>query len=659
MLGLSRMFGGIKPPDAKQASTLSQIRQAAIPPLLVLPVAQHLGQAASPCVRVGDRVLKGQIIARPASGLSVPLHASSSGRVQAIEPRLLPQALGEQGLSIVIATDGQDQAVEPQPLPDAFNQTPERLREAIQMAGIVGLGGAVFPTYFKLIAHQQPVATLILNGAECEPYISADDRLMRERAPQVWQGGILLAKALGAQQIWLAIEDNKPEALQALSQSLSELEIPAGLDLQLKPIPTRYPSGGAKQLIQILTGLQVPAGQRALDLGLQVQNVGTAYAVYRALIEGEPLISRITTLTGNNLTHQANLEVRLGTPVIELLHAQGLKRSGLPLIMGGPLMGFLLPSSQVPVVKATNCILAPAQHEWQPPGQERACIRCGDCQPACPVGLLPQQLYWYSKSENWEQSRQHHLPDCIECGACAYVCPSDIPLVQYFRFGKQQLQQQAQAQAQAQAAKARFDARNARLEQIKASRQARPALVAETSPGESGTATATDSQQLIAQALARAQAKKQAQRQAQMQETASPQPASAVDALTVGSLVTEPVSVTASVDAVPVDILQADSSAKQQLIAQALARAQAKKQAQMQEAAARPPALTETTPEALSQSSVPTDAVPVDILQADSSAKQQLIAQALARIQAKKQAQAQAQSNTSDRPGGSGVEHDA
>ena len=310
------------------------------------------------------------------------------------------------------------------------------------------------------------IETLIINAAECEPYITADDRLMQDCAAQVVEGIRILAHILQPREVLLGIEDNKPQAISMLRAVLADSH-----DISLRVIPTKYPSGGAKQLTQILTGKQVPHGGRSSDIGVLMQNVGTAYAVKRAVIDGEPITERVVTLTGEAVSRPGNVWARLGTPVRHLLNDAGFCPSADQMvIMGGPLMGFTLPWLDVPIVKISNCLLAPSASEMGEPQEEKGCIRCSACADACPADLLPQQLYWFSKGQQHDKATTHNIADCIECGACAWVCPSNIPLVQYFRQEKAEIYAISQEEKRAAEAKARFEARQARLEREKAAR---------------------------------------------------------------------------------------------------------------------------------------------------------------------------------------------
>ncbi|MCG4013520.1 electron transport complex subunit RsxC, partial [Escherichia coli] len=318
----------------------------------------------------------------------------------------------------------------------------------------------------KLQGGGDKIETLIINAAECEPYITADDRLMQDCAAQVVEGIRILAHILQPREILIGIEDNKPQAISMLRAVLADSH-----DISLRVIPTKYPSGGAKQLTYILTGKQVPHGGRSSDIGVLMQNVGTAYAVKRAVIDGEPITERVVTLTGEAIARPGNVWARLGTPVRHLLNDAGFCPSADQMvIMGGPLMGFTLPWLDVPVVKITNCLLAPSANELGEPQEEQSCIRCSACADACPADLLPQQLYWFSKGQQHDKATTHNIADCIECGACAWVCPSNIPLVQYFRQEKAEIAAIRQEEKRAAEAKARFEARQARLEREKTAR---------------------------------------------------------------------------------------------------------------------------------------------------------------------------------------------
>ena len=465
------LTGGVHPVENKHQSTGRPISPAPLPKKLILPLSQHAGAPADPIVNVGDKVLKGQMIAKATGFVSVPVHAPTSGTVTAIERHAIPHPSGMHDNCIVLETDGEERWCELQPIEDYRNHPPEKLVEHIRNSGISGMGGAGFPTAVKL-SPRSPVHTLILNGTECEPYITADDMLMRERAEKIIAGAEILVHLLGTERCLIGIEDNKPEAIKAMKKALADKA--NGKNMKVVVFPTRYPSGGEKQLIQILTGQEVPSGKLPADLGLVVQNIGTAAAVNDAVNHGRPLISRVTTLTGEALNAPRNLEVLLGTPARDLLEAAEVDQNKLStLVMGGPMMGFTLSDTTVPVIKTSNCLIAGSREEFSPAAPAQACIRCGMCAEACPSSLLPQQLYWHAKAENFDQLKHHNLFDCIECGACSYVCPSSIPLVQYYRASKSEIRQQEAKHAKAERSKERYENRQARLEQEQAEKEAK------------------------------------------------------------------------------------------------------------------------------------------------------------------------------------------
>ena len=430
-----------------------------LPKTFIIPLQQHLGPEGELCVNAGDRVLKGQPLT-VGRGRTVPVHAPTSGTVSTITPHITAHPSGLTELCVIIEADGEDRWCERDPVADYRQAPAAELVQRIHQAGIAGLGGAGFPTASKLQGGMSGVETLILNAAECEPYITADDRLMQEHADQIIEGTQILQHILQPKVTLIGIEDNKPEAIAALKQALRGQ---SGIGLRV--IPTKYPSGGAKQLTKILTGKEVPHGKHSSAIGVLMQNVGTAYAIKRAIVDGEPLIERVVTLTGEAIERPGNLWARIGTPVQHLLHFAGFRPQAQQMVvMGGPLMGFTLPALNVPIVKISNCILAPTVDEMTPQEPEQSCIRCGLCVDACPAGLLPQQLYWFSRGQEHDKARNHNLFDCIECGACAFVCPSNIPLVQYYRQEKAEIKAIDLEAARTAEAKARYEAKLARLE---------------------------------------------------------------------------------------------------------------------------------------------------------------------------------------------------
>ncbi|MFP7606679.1 electron transport complex subunit RsxC [Serratia quinivorans] len=460
--------GGIHPPEMKTQSSGVPLRTAPLPDKFIIPLQQHLGPEGELCVKVGDAVLKGQPLT-VGRGRTVPVHAPTSGTISAITPHITAHPSGLAELCVIIQPDGEDRWCERAPVADYRQLTASELIQRIHQAGIAGLGGAGFPTASKLQGGMNGVETLILNAAECEPYITADDRLMQEHADQVIEGSQILRHLLQPKVTLIGIEDNKPEAIAAL-----KLALRGQPGIALRVIPTKYPSGGAKQLTKILIGKEVPHGKHSSAIGVLMQNVGTAFAIKRAIVDGEPLIERVVTLTGDALSLPGNLWARIGTPVQHLLKFAGFQPQAQQMVvMGGPLMGFTLPALHVPIVKISNCILAPSVSEMAPQEQEQSCIRCGLCVDACPAGLLPQQLYWFSRGEEHEKARNHNLFDCIECGACAFVCPSNIPLVQYYRQEKAEIKAIDLEAARTAEAKARYEAKLARLEREKLAREER------------------------------------------------------------------------------------------------------------------------------------------------------------------------------------------
>ncbi|NOH85022.1 electron transport complex subunit RsxC [Vibrio sp. 03-59-1] len=461
--------GGVHPAENKKQSNQHAISNASTPSELVLPVKQHIGKAGDLIVSVGDRVLKGQALTKYTMSFMLPVHAPTSGTITAIEPRTTAHPSGLSELCIVIKPDNKEEWVERRTHPD-FSQLPsEQLIEIIRQAGVSGMGGAGFPTAKKIQSGLAKTNILIINAAECEPYITADDKLMQEHADELIQGIEIVEQILKPELTIIGIEDNKPEAVKAL-------EIAAiNKNIVIRVIPTKYPSGGEKQLIKILTNKEVPVGSIPADIGILVQNVGSLHAIKRAVVDGEPLIKRVITLTGKTFKQERNVWALIGTPVQDLLNEFGYSadKKFPRLIMGGPMMGFTLPHAIVPITKTTNCILAPTRKEIAPNRHEMACIRCSQCAEACPASLLPQQLQWHARAEEYDKCEELNLKDCIECGACAFVCPSEIPLVQYYRQAKSEIKTRKQEADSAERARIRFEEKNARLERDKAERENR------------------------------------------------------------------------------------------------------------------------------------------------------------------------------------------
>lgn len=501
--------GGVHPPENKHQSVGSPIADAGIPPELIIPLSQHIGAPAKPAVAVGDHVLKGQVIADAHGFVSVPKHAPTSGTVTAIEERVIAHPSGHSAPCIIISTDGKDEWCEHHPIPHYEELDKAELLERIRQAGVAGMGGAGFPSAVKLsVRADTPIETLIINGTECEPYITADDMLMRERADDIIDGARVLRHLIGPQETLIGVEDNKPEGIAAL-QAAAE-----GTGIEIVVFPTKYPSGGEKQLIENLTGKQVPSGGLPSAVGVVCQNLGSAVAIHDAIVHGRPLISRITTVTGDAVANPGNFEVLLGTTMRYLLDKAGYDASNNNrLIMGGPMMGFSVPNAEVPIVKTTNCLLAPTEPELPTPPPAQACIRCGMCAEACPVSLLPQQMYWFAQGKEFEKLEQHNLFDCIECGACSYACPSNIPLVQYYRASKAEILQLRKDHDKSEHSRQRFEARQERLAQEEADKEAKRAArkkAAEQRAQEKADA-GEEAEDPIQAAIERAKAKKAAQ----------------------------------------------------------------------------------------------------------------------------------------------------
>ncbi len=479
---LHKFHGGIHPPENKISADNIKIHKVCIethlPQRLHIPLTTPDGSALLSLVKAGDRVLKGQALTEDETGRFPPQHAPTSCEVISIEqiPDQHPSAIAEPML--VLKPDGKDewQPRRHSTLDDILTADKYDNIQKIFQAGIIGMGGAGFPTATKiksalsLPAHKK-LHTLLINGAECEPYISCDDGLMQNQPQAILHGALIIAKCLNVSKIQIVIEDNKPEAIKALRTARNQLDVA----IAIIEIPTRYPSGGEKQLIEIVSGRQVPVAQFPASIGFSVQNVATTVAVFEALVEDKPLISRLVTVTGEKVATPGNYCVPIGMPIEDLLVQAGVDFEQLhQIIMGGPMMGSNINDGRIPVSKTTNCLIVPSVSELPPPPPASPCIRCGLCTEACPASLLPQQLYWHSKSEQWEKAEALNLFDCIECGACSWVCPSHLPLVDYYRYAKDSLKAKKLQQQQTEQARIRHEKKLARLakqEQEKAARR--------------------------------------------------------------------------------------------------------------------------------------------------------------------------------------------
>ncbi len=524
---LFRFNGGVKPAYHKEASTGLPIALAPLPAQLVIPLHQSVGGIPHPLVAAGDKVLKGQRIGGADGNLSAAVHASTSGTVTAVEMRPMPHPSGLAGLCVVIEPDGADTWGEPEPF-DCRSATPGEVRDYLRDAGVVGLGGAVFPSHMKLNPGRAgKLDTLVINGAECEPFITCDDLLMRERPEPILKGAALMRGILDAGEVLIGIEDNKPEAVAAMQAAVARLGI---THMEVVAVPTRYPAGGAKQLIRVLTGIEVPHGKRSTDYGVQCFNTGTAYAIHDALALGRPMISRIVTVAGN-VGEARNYEVVFGTPMGDLLRLAKAGPDTDRIIMGGPMMGVAMPDDRVPVVKAANCVLAGSAALFPQPPPEMPCIRCGECAQVCPSDLQPFEMYWFSRARIFGKAQEYHLFDCIECGCCAYVCPSRIPLVDYYRYAKTEIWARERDKEAADTARERYEFRLLRDEREKQDKAARLAakaaatrekLAAEAAlPDNAGAAAEDPKKALIAAALERARQQKAAAAAAPAQEKQS------------------------------------------------------------------------------------------------------------------------------------------
>jgi electron transport complex protein RnfC len=451
---------GIHPADHKRPAADAATRQMPMPTRLYVSMTQHLGAPALPTVLVGQKVKKGEKLADPQGPVSAAIHAPTSGVIAAIGEISAPHPSGLPVLAVTLESDGQDAWADLETCDAPFDLEPDEISRRVAAAGVVGMGGATFPSALKLSSSRKArVKTLIMNGGECEPYLSCDDRLMRDEAEAIVDGIRLILHATGAQEALVGIEDNKPEALQAM-----RLAAAAHGEVRVCPVPARYPMGSEKQLILTLTGKEIPAGRLPGDVGVVVHNVGTARAVREAVRFGRPLLSRLVTINGACVNQPGNILAPVGALVEEVLaFAGGLNALPTRLIMGGPMMGMSLPHARVPVIKGTSGILALDAAQVADHARE-ACIRCASCVRACPMGLLPLEMACHIEASDFKGAVKAGLKDCIACGCCAYVCPAHIPLVQYFVHAKGAVAAEDRAKLRAEAAKKLARAKSDRLE---------------------------------------------------------------------------------------------------------------------------------------------------------------------------------------------------
>ncbi|WP_144207374.1 electron transport complex subunit RsxC [Shewanella donghaensis] len=630
--------GGIHPPQLKQLSNTQAISTIALADKYLVPLPQ-VGDCARLAVNVGDQVLKGQLLTEGEGFMYLPVHAPTSGEITSVEQHPSNHASGLPCLTCTIKADGHDSATDytSTTLSELSNQ---QILDKIKQAGIAGMGGATFPSHIKLNPASE-IDLVIINGVECEPYITSDDVLMREYATDIIKGIEVINTLLNPQRIIIAIEDNKPEAATAMQVALAKFTALVET-IRITVIPTKYPSGGEKQLIQIVTGKEVHTGSIPAQQGIVVHNVGTAYAIQDAVLNGKPLVERLVTITGEQVSKPGNYWLPIGTPVKHALEQtktqfDGAKNQASKVIIGGPMMGYALPRNDVPVLKGTNCILVPSSHEIAPDVDEKACIRCGECAVVCPALLLPQQLFWHAKAEEYDKAASFNLKDCIECGCCSYVCPSDIPLVEYYRIAKSALKNEAEEKFQAEQAKIRFETRLKRLDDEKLAREEKSRLAAE----KRKASMTTTSKDAVAEAMARVAAKKKAAQSDSISEHASKNVSDKASENTSAVASDKSAAVKAAIARAkakklaaksdPEELAQVDESIndKKAQIAAAVARAKAKKLAAK---------LSSETKSSETSSSEVDVQVPIDAPVDDKKAK---IAAAVARAKAKKLAASQ------------------
>lgn len=466
--GLFALNGGIHPQGRKFLTADAAIEAMPLPSLIRLPLRQHIGAQAEPLVKRGDEVLKGQMIARARGSVSAHVHAPTSGRVIAVGYFAAPHPSGLPVPTVTIRPDGKDRWGPRLPRIHIEDASADEIATRAAEAGIVGMGGAGFPAAVKLhLGRKYDLDTLIINGAECEPYLTCDDRLMREHAEEVVDGAAIMAKALGVQRIIFGIESNKPEAIAAISRFRHAL----GYTISIKVLPTQYPMGSGNHLVKIITGRETPARALSAELGIVVHNTATAHAMHLAARYGEPSLSRVVTVSGRGVKTPRNLRVLVGTPVTEIIdHCGGLTGTEEQLLLGGPMMGFPIRSLRIPAIKSTSGILALTKAELRK-SQAMPCIRCGSCVQACPSGLTPFEMNARIQADNLEGAVEIGLMDCIACGCCTFMCPSNIPLVQGFSYAKGRLAEKQSQEHQREETKRLAAARTAREEAIAAAKR--------------------------------------------------------------------------------------------------------------------------------------------------------------------------------------------
>jgi len=479
---LFKIRGGVHPQDRKSLSADNPIEELAMPPLLHIPLQQHIGAPAAPAVRRGQKVGKGQLLANSQGIISAPVHAPTSGRIAGIGSYPAHHASGLNVRTISLQPDGEDRWLDDiQGVDDPFALAPEEIAARVSAAGIVGMGGATFPSAVKLnLRKRYRLHTLVINGAECEPYLTCDDRLMCEHPDDVLDGVCIIAHTLGVTNVVIGIEDNKPDAQEAMAAAAKTLDPNSAprqaeegdaerlrRSIRIAHLPTRYPMGSEKHLVQTLTGRETPARGLTADIGVVVHNPATAFAVHDALRYGRPLVSRIMSVTGGAVRRPGNLRVPIGTPLEHLVdHCGGFTTEPARLVSGGPMMGQPLPSTRVPTVKGSNGLLALTEEETNR-RETMPCIRCASCVQACPCGLVPLEMAAHARVGDLEGVVNLGLMDCIGCGSCSYVCPAYIPLVQYFNYAKGEMAARGRAKQKQTETKRLTEHRTLRMEAIK------------------------------------------------------------------------------------------------------------------------------------------------------------------------------------------------